>query len=88
MTCGNDKFVRIWSKWGQKVGEINLIKENTKLDEWRFGYNWAAKRREEQLKALEVVKKLQTIKETNTEYHSEQTQQNDNADINVVSSDD
>ena len=40
VTCGNDKFVRVWSQWGTKVGEINLIKEGTNLSNWRFGYNW------------------------------------------------
>ena len=39
-TCGNDKFVRIWSQWGNKVGEINLIKEGTNLNNWKFGFNW------------------------------------------------
>lgn len=46
ITCGVDKFVRIWSKWGMKVGQINLIKESTKLENWRFGYDWEKKRQE------------------------------------------
>ena len=64
--------MRIWSRWGTKVGEINLIKENTKLNEWKFGYNWADKKLKEQKKARSIVEKLRmsTIVESNTEYHS------------------
>lgn len=71
-TCGNDKYVRIWSKSGVKVGEINLIKENTKLSDWKFGFDWAQKKREEEKRALAIVQSLKmgTIHETQTEYQS------------------
>ena len=75
-TCGNDKYVRIWSKSGVKVGEINLIKENTKLNDWRFGFDWAQKKRDEEKRALAIVQSLKmgTIHETQGEYQSHITQ--------------
>ena len=44
VTCGNDKFVKIWSKFGVMVGSINLIKESTKLANWKFGFDFKKKR--------------------------------------------
>ena len=46
VTCGNDKYVRIWSQFGNKVGEINLIKEGTNLNNWKFGFDWQQKRKD------------------------------------------
>lgn len=65
LTCGNDKFVRVWSQWGSKVGEINLIQESTSLSEWKFGYDWERKRKSEYDNAQQLVQDLQlaTIKE-------------------------
>ena len=47
ITCGVDKFIRVWSQQGSMVGEINLLKEKTRLVEWKFGFNWHEKKQQE-----------------------------------------
>ena len=44
VTCGNDKFIRVWSQQGAMVGEINMIKEKTRLVDWKFGFDWKEKK--------------------------------------------
>lgn len=55
-----------------------MIKENTKLEEWRFGYNWAQKKRSEQKKAIDIVRRLGTIDEMQTEYQSGRSEDGEN----------
>ena len=55
-----------------KVGEINLIKENSNLPDWKFGFDWDKKQRADEQRASEIVKnlKMKTIYETYTEHLS------------------
>jgi|LakMenEpi03Aug12_release.lakeMendotaPanAssembly.Ray.scaffolds.fasta_scaffold4238961_1 hypothetical protein len=36
ISTGNDKFVKVWSEVGECTGTINLVKEITQLDKWKF----------------------------------------------------
>lgn len=77
MTSGNDKFVKVWSKNGYKVGEINLIKEGTKLNNWKFGFDWNRKKEEDLDRAKQIVSSLnlKTVQEVKSEYQSNDMEQ-------------
>lgn len=63
VTCGIDKFIRVWSQQGSMVGEINLLKEKTRLITWKFGFDWKAKKRDELKQAQKVINKIKKMKE-------------------------
>jgi len=37
-----DKHVKVWSEEGQVMGDISLVKEITRLSEWKFAFDWQA----------------------------------------------
>ena len=56
-----------------------MIREGTKLNNWKFGFDWDQKRKGEVDRALKIVSSLRskTTNETNNEYqHSENAEEN------------
>jgi len=47
ITTGNDKCVRVWTLSGEMIGDINLVKEKTRMDQWNFRYDWAEKKKKQ-----------------------------------------
>jgi hypothetical protein len=40
ISTSQDKHVKLWTEEGDLCGDINLIKEMTSLENWKFGFDW------------------------------------------------
>ena len=55
------------------VGEINLLRENTKLTSWKFGYDWGKKKHEELAAAKKVIHKIKKMQQKRETGHEKTT---------------
>ena len=92
VSCGVDKWIKVWSRQGTVVGEINLLRENTKLNSWKFGYDWGKKKHEELTAAKKVIHKIKKMQQrretgqekTTTEFDTVETKQTNQSRMSEV----
>lgn len=58
-----DKMVKIWTELGELCGEINLGKEITRLEKWKFKFDWEAQHLNDIDRVKQIFKDINLIEQ-------------------------